>query len=76
MNNLRKRIRVLEAKHAPTITRQGMEIMAMLKASEFGFNVLTPVEKALLTDDRLQELQETYDEYVSNRCKGVRIDHE
>ena len=71
MNNLQKRIRVLEAKHAPTITRQGMEIMAMLKASELGVDALSIPERALLTDDRIRELLETYEDYVRNRYKGV-----
>ena len=54
---LEKRIGILEAEHKPDVVRAGMEIMAMLKASELGFDVLTQAEKALLTDDRLQELQ-------------------
>ena len=73
---LEKRIVALEAEHKPDIVRRGMEIEAMLKARELGFDALIAPERALLTDDRLQELQQTYVDYVSNRCKGVRIDHE
>ena len=71
MNNLEKRIVALEAEHKPDVVRKGMEIEAMLKASELGFDALTPAEKALLSDDRIRELMETYDEYVRNRYKGV-----
>ena len=68
---LEKRIGALEAEHRPDVARAGLEIMAMLKASELGFDALTPAEKALLSDDRIRELMETYDEYVRNRYKGV-----
>ena len=70
---LEKRIGVLEAEHRPDIARASMEIEVMLKASELGFDVLTQAEKALITNDRLQELQQTYEEYIENRKnQGVK----
>ena len=71
--SLEKRIGALEAEHRPDVARAGLEIMAMLKAAELGFDALTQAEKVLITNDRLQELQQTYEEYIENRKnQGVK----
>ena len=69
--SLEKRIGALERSHRPDIVRASREIESLLKARECGLESLTSEERALLSDNFLARLQQTYEDYVKNRYKGV-----